>query len=524
VRLAIVGPTHPYKGGIAQHTTELAHRLAAAGHEVDLVSWSEQYPQLLYPGQRVSPSDPPELPLYPRTSYPLSWRRPDKWWRVAMQLHAGGYDALVLVVVTPVQAPAYLAMLAALRRAEGRAAGRGEDQGEDQGAYRDEADAGVPARRPRVVALCHNVLPHESRFFDKPLTRALLSRVDAVLVHSSAQAALAAEFTRAAVKIASIPPHLPSQVLTHVPADAGARPPAAVDLPADEDPPPADEDETRLVSSPETAAEDDGEKTQVVSLPEAAGDDGDETRLVSLPETAAEDDGEKTQVVSLPETAADDGDETQLIASPPSREDAAETRVTPAPAEPVFPPEEIAARLRRRLLFFGIVRPYKGLDVLLQALAKVPDVSLTVAGEFWGGTEQTEALVRSLGLSRRVRIRPGYVPAEVIPGLFTDVDALVLPYRSGTASQNVWLAHEHGVPVIATRAGTLADAVDDGVDGLLCEPGDPDALAAAIRLFYEPGTPQRLRAGVRPVDPAPAWADYVDVLASAVKAAGAVRS
>ena len=69
MQLTLVGPTHPYKGGVAQHTTTLAHQLAAAGHRVNLVSWSAQYPSALYPGvQRVSrlartwiaaPSGPP---------------------------------------------------------------------------------------------------------------------------------------------------------------------------------------------------------------------------------------------------------------------------------------------------------------------------------------------------------------------------------------------------------------------------------------------------------------------------------
>ncbi|MFD0744068.1 hypothetical protein ACFQ1L_21240 [Phytohabitans flavus] len=51
MRVAIVGPAHPYKGGIAQYTTALAHELTAAGHKVRLESWSHQYPRLLYPGQ-----------------------------------------------------------------------------------------------------------------------------------------------------------------------------------------------------------------------------------------------------------------------------------------------------------------------------------------------------------------------------------------------------------------------------------------------------------------------------------------
>ena len=157
-----------------------------------------------------------------------------------------------------------------------------------------------------------------------------------------------------------------------------------------------------------------------------------------------------------------------------------------------------------------MVRPYKGLDVLLRALAQVPDVRLTVAGEFWGGAAETRALISSLGLDARVELRPGYVPAAQVPDLFARVDALVLPYRTATASQNVFMAYEHGVPVIATRAGALADHVHDGVDGLLCDPGDVESLTDALRRFYE--DPERLRAGVHPIDPDPQWKSYLEEL------------
>ncbi|WP_241255494.1 glycosyltransferase family 4 protein, partial [Candidatus Protofrankia californiensis] len=114
-RIAIVGPTHPYKGGVAQHTTELAHRLAARGHDVRIESWSAQYPARLYPGQqRVSD---PETEPFPATSYPLSWRRPDSWLRLGRRLRSG-VDAVVVVMITPIQAPAYLGILAGLRPAE----------------------------------------------------------------------------------------------------------------------------------------------------------------------------------------------------------------------------------------------------------------------------------------------------------------------------------------------------------------------------------------------------------------------
>jgi glycosyltransferase involved in cell wall biosynthesis len=375
VRIAIVGPTFPYKGGGAHHTTELAHRLSAAGHEVTLESWRAQYPSFLYPGQQTISA--PEGTPFPSTRRELSWRRPDGWVRAGRRLR--DRDLVVLAVLSPVQVPAYLGILYGLRR------------------------------RTRVVALCHNVLPHERKPYDVPLMRALLRRVDGVLVHSGEQADLARTLTGRPVSMAEMPAHLPTP-------SAGSR--------------------------------------------GAAGTDGSRTG-----------------------------------AAPHAGEDG------------------------RRLLFFGIVRPYKGLDVLLRALAAGPgDVGLTVAGEFWGGEDETRKLVAELGLTGRVDLRPGYVPAAEVPGLFAAADALVLPYRSATASQNVWMAHDHGVPVIATRVGGFPEQIRDGVDGLVCEPDDVGSLTGALERFYAPGEPRRLREGVRPVDHGPRWAAYVDGLLGAPRA------
>jgi glycosyltransferase involved in cell wall biosynthesis/ubiquinone/menaquinone biosynthesis C-methylase UbiE len=164
----------------------------------------------------------------------------------------------------------------------------------------------------------------------------------------------------------------------------------------------------------------------------------------------------------------------------------------------------------RRLIFFGIVRPYKGLDVLLKALPKAPDdVRLRVVGEFWGGTAETEQLCRDLGIADRVEIRDGYLAADKVPALFADVDALVLPYRTATGSQGVCTAFEFGVPAIVTRAGRLADDVRDGIDGLVVDPGDVEQMADALNRFYQPGVPERMRSDVRPVDPGPHWDRYL---------------
>ena len=412
MRIALVGPAHPYKGGGARHTTELAHRLAAAGHDVIIESWRAQYPRRLYPGQQLL--DVPEGEPYPRAYRRLAWYRPDGWFAAGRRLRSA--DLVVFALLTPLQIPAYLTILAGLRT---------------PGPSRRPS----PKRHPRTMVICHNVLPHERRPGDIALTRTLLARVDTVLTHSPAQAAQARDLApRTAVVTVPLPPHLPT---THNPERASFSSPGDPYRPA----------ETRAPARP------------------APGD----------PYRPAE---------------------TRAPASP-----------APGDPHPGPPPSTI------RLLFFGIVRPYKGLDVLLHALARAPEhLTLTVAGEFWGGTAETEALIAELGLAGRVTLRPGYLPATEIPALFAAADALVLPYREATASQNALLAFTHGVPVITTAAGSLADVVRDGVDGLTCAPGDADDLARALAAISEPGTLEALRAGIKVVDPEPGWAAYLQAL------------
>ncbi|WP_369069187.1 glycosyltransferase [Kineococcus terrestris] len=174
-----------------------------------------------------------------------------------------------------------------------------------------------------------------------------------------------------------------------------------------------------------------------------------------------------------------------------------------------------------RLLSLGVVRGYKGVDVLLEALRRVHlegfDARLTVAGELWGRAgERVRELAAAPGLRGRVTLREGYVPAAELPRLLAEHDALVLPYRSGTASQNALLAFAHGLPVIASRTGSFPAQVRDGVDGLLVEPGDVDALAAALLRLRDGGL-QVLRDGVRAPDLEVPWDAYLAALDAAAE-------
>jgi len=135
------------------------------------------------------------------------------------------------------------------------------------------------------------------------------------------------------------------------------------------------------------------------------------------------------------------------------------------------------------LLFFGFVRPYKGLRYLIEALPEVlkrHEVTLIVAGEFWKSKADYEKLIRDLQIEGTVRIVDRYIPNEEVGQYFAACDAVVLPYVGASQSGIVQLACEFGRPVIATTAGGLPDVVEDGATGYLVPPHDSRALASAI--------------------------------------------
>ena len=150
------------------------------------------------------------------------------------------------------------------------------------------------------------------------------------------------------------------------------------------------------------------------------------------------------------------------------------------------------------LLFFGFVRAYKGLDVLLRALPQVRrPVTLCVAGEFYEDRAPYDRLVAELGLAARVRILDRFLGEAEVQQYFSACDAVVLPYRSATQSGVIPLAYALECPVITTRVGGLHEVVAEGGTGLLAPPDDPAALAAAIDAFYERGGRDAFRARIR---------------------------
>lgn len=164
------------------------------------------------------------------------------------------------------------------------------------------------------------------------------------------------------------------------------------------------------------------------------------------------------------------------------------------------------------LLFFGLVRPYKGLADLLYALAQVRQVlpvHLLVAGEFWENITVYQQLVNVLGLSSAVRFYNRYISDEEVPFFFAAADVVVLPYRQASQSAAAALAQALRRPVIATRVGGLPEMIVDGQTGLLVPPGDPQALADAILRFYREGLGPIYEAALATPREAGSWDQFV---------------
>jgi len=358
--IVLIGPTHPYTGGISQHTTRLALELETAGHHPVVESWKSQYPKFLYPGTPTVPDGEPEIGIPQRVNTDLAWYSPMSWWRVGKR-HQG--SRVVVNIPTAFHSIPYSVV----------------------------SFAAGPSSE--VWGIAHNVRPHDAGRLSQRLMSWLLRRLDRVIVHGDDAKSLATNM---------------------------------------------------------------GVRDEAVS------------------------------VVALP--------------SPWPASNQVLTSITHT-----GPP---------RLLFFGTIRPYKGLDVLLEALSQTPDVTLTIAGEFWEQRAEYDELITRLGLTERVTIIAGYLPSSRFGEVFGEADVLVLPYRSGTGSIVQEVGFRFGLPVIATTVGSIGDGIDHDQTGLLIDPNSPQALADALKAANSPTTLARWQKGVaqRQAIAADRWAKYVELV------------
>jgi glycosyltransferase involved in cell wall biosynthesis len=337
MKFTVIGPTHPYKGGISHFTTIFVSQLRK-NNSVDFISWKIQYPKFLYPVEQKDTKS--KKSIQTQAAYILNFYNPFSWLSAAYRIKSLKPEKLILTWVTPVQAPIYIVISMVIKW----------------------------FTKTRIVFLCHNSLPHESKFYDKFLTKQAFKFGDEFIAHSEQDKEII-------LKLSNNKPVI-------------------------------------MAFHPIYDEFNDGKKWNIKS--------------------AKDELGLKQNV----------------------------------------------------LLFFGYIRPYKGLKYLIQAMPEIiknnPDTSLLVVGEFWAKDKPAyEKMVKKLKLSEHVIFVDQYVPNEEVGKYFSVANLVVCPYVSATQSGIVQMAYAFNKPVITTNVGGLKDVVVENVSGLLIDPKSKKAIAEA---------------------------------------------
>jgi len=139
------------------------------------------------------------------------------------------------------------------------------------------------------------------------------------------------------------------------------------------------------------------------------------------------------------------------------------------------------------VLFFGFIREYKGLDLLLEAMAfnevKKQSIQLVIAGEFYHNKDIYLHIIQQLGIGSNVRIVDDFIPDDLVKYYCCAADVIAQPYKKATQSGVTPLAYHFEIPMIVTNVGGLPEMVKDGESGLICEPNG-HSIAEHICEFF----------------------------------------
>ena len=146
---------------------------------------------------------------------------------------------------------------------------------------------------------------------------------------------------------------------------------------------------------------------------------------------------------------------------------------------------------KKNLLFFGLIREYKGLDILLEAFKLLPDdYQLIIAGEPYGSFDKYKKIIRSMPESAQERISMDlkYIKDSEVTDYFSAADLAVLPYRSATQSGISSVSYHFEVPMIVTDVGGLKETIGDRGTGIVASEGTPEAISKEILRYFSEET------------------------------------
>lgn len=169
----------------------------------------------------------------------------------------------------------------------------------------------------------------------------------------------------------------------------------------------------------------------------------------------------------------------------------------------------------KHILFFGFIRKYKGLDILLDAMKderiRKAGIQLIVAGEFYGDKDSYLQQIQNNSISDIVHLFTEFIPNDEIRYYFSAADLIVQPYRSATQSGITQVAYHFEKPMVVTNVGGLPEVVPNGKTGFVTNP-DSKEIADAILKFYEPGSLPELEQNIISEKQKYSWDTFINNL------------
>lgn len=340
MKVAFLSVFHPFRGGIAQSNAQIYRAFERQGHELKVWNFSTQYPAILFPGttQYVSEKDSADQIEHERT---LSSINPLSYFKTAKAIRAYQPDMLILRFWMPFFAPSL-----------GYVAGQVKKDG------------------TKVIAVIDNLIPHESRIGDGPLTQYFLNRCSGFVVMS-------------------------------------------------------------------TAVENDLKSVK----PDAS--------YLSYPHPLYNQFGQKKDQLSTRQALHIDANQ-------------------------------------KVLLYFGLIRKYKGLDILIEAFDHLDEAyELLIVGEPYGDFAPYQQLIDQNRNRARIHAITEYVADDEVPRYFSAADVCVLPYRSATQSGVIAISYHFDLPVIVTDVGGLRGTVEPFGAGIVVEKPEPTLFKEAILRYFD---------------------------------------
>jgi glycosyltransferase involved in cell wall biosynthesis len=377
MKIIILGTAYPYRGGLAAFNERLATEYQRQGHEVEMYTFTLQYPNFLFPGKtQYSPDPAPEnLTIYRK----VNSCNPFNWLKVGKEIAKKNADVVIFAYWMSFMAPC-MGTIARKIKKNGRT---------------------------KVIALVHNMIPHEPNILDKFLPPYFVKSMDGFMALSES-----------VVK--------------------------------------------------------DIEKFDKRNCPKRFS-----------PHPIYDHYGEL-----LPREKA-----LQLLNLDPQNHYA---------------------------LFFGFIRAYKGLDLLLEAFAderlQQSNVKLLVAGEFYGDPEPYLQKIKDLKIEDSVILHNDYIPDNEVNRFFSAADIVAQPYKTATQSGVTQIAFHFEKPMLVTNVGGLPEIVPDGKIGYVVEP-DPKPIADALCRFFTENKQEEFSQNVIEEKKKYAWSTFTEIMSNLISEA-----